>query len=107
MQVTPPTARSIASRFGHDDFALRDLFKPAISLEYGSWFLSQVLREFDGRPFPALAAYNAGGGNVSRWLSRFGDDPDVLVELVPFTETRTYLRVVYENYAQYRRLYAN
>jgi len=107
MQVIPSTARSIAARLGHDDFALRDLFKPAVSLEYGSWFLGQVLREFDGRPFPALAAYNAGGGNVSRWLSRFGDDPDVLVELVPFTETRTYLRIVYENYAQYRRLYAN
>jgi soluble lytic murein transglycosylase len=44
---------------------------------------------------------------VSRWIARFGDDPDVLVELVPFTETRAYLRIVYENYAQYRRLYGS
>jgi soluble lytic murein transglycosylase len=105
MQVTPPTARSIAARLGRDDFALNDLYKPHVSVEFGTWFLGQVFREFDGRPFPALAAYNAGGGNVSRWIARYGDDPDVLVELVPFTETRSYLRIVYENYAQYRRLY--
>jgi soluble lytic murein transglycosylase len=104
-QVVPSTARSIASRLGRDDFALRDLFKPAVSLEFGTWFMAQLLQEFKGRPFPALAAYNAGGGTVNRWLQRFGDDPDVLVELVPFTETQTYLRIVYDNYRHYQLLY--
>ena len=55
--------------------------------------------------FPALAAYDAGGGNVSRWLQRFGDDPDLLVEQIPFAETQTYLRIVYDNYWHYRALY--
>ena len=64
-QVVPPTARSIASRLGRDDFALRDLFKPAVSVEFGTWFLSQLLGDYKGRVFPALAAYNAGGGNVA------------------------------------------
>jgi soluble lytic murein transglycosylase len=104
-QIVPATARSIASRLGRDDFALRDLFKPATSLEFGTWFMSQLLGDYRGRIFPALAAYNAGGGNVARWLLRFGDDPDLFVEQVPLPETQTYLRIVYDNYWHYQALY--
>jgi soluble lytic murein transglycosylase len=104
-QIVPATARSIAGRLGRDDFALRDLFKPATSLEFGTWFMSQLLADYKGRIFPALAAYDAGGGNVARWLQRFGDDPDVLVEQIPFAETQTYLRIVYDNYWHYQALY--
>jgi soluble lytic murein transglycosylase len=104
-QVIPATGRSIASRLGHADFALRDLLKPAVSVEFGTWFMSQLLGDYKGRVFPALAAYDAGGGNVARWLQRFGDDPDVLVEQIPFDETRNYLRIVYDNYIHYQRLY--
>jgi soluble lytic murein transglycosylase len=104
-QIVPATARSIASRLGRDDFALRDLFKPATSLEFGTWFMSQLLSDYKGRIFPALAAYDAGGGNVARWLQRFGDDPDALVEQIPFAETQTYLRIVYDNYWHYQALY--
>jgi len=106
-QVVPSTARNIASRLGRDDFALRDLFKPAVSVEFGTWFLSQLLSDYKGRIFPALAAYDAGGGNVSRWLQRFGDDPDVLVKQTPSTETQTYLRIVYDNYWHYQALYGH
>jgi soluble lytic murein transglycosylase-like protein len=104
-QIVPSTARSIAARLDYPDFTVRDLFKPSLSLEFGTWYLSTLLKEFDNRPFPALAAYNAGGGNVARWLDRYGDDPDVLIELVPFAETQTYLRIVYDNYWHYRALY--
>jgi soluble lytic murein transglycosylase len=106
-QVVPPTARTIAARLGYADFVLGDLFKPAVSLDFGAWYMATLLQEFDHRPFPALAAYNAGGGNVSRWLQRYGDDPDVLVELVPFAETQTYLRIVYDNYRHYQLLYGS
>jgi len=104
-QVVPATGRSIASRLGRDDFSLRDLLKPAVSVEFGTWLMAQLLGDYEGRVFPALAAYDAGGGNVARWLQRFGDDPDVLVEQIPFQETQTYLRVVYDNYAHYQVLY--
>jgi soluble lytic murein transglycosylase len=104
-QVVPATARSIAGRLGRDNFALADLFKPSVSVEFGTWFLGQLLGEYKGRVFPTLTAYNAGGGNVARWLQRFGDDPDVLVEQIPFNETQTYLRIVYDNYFHYQALY--
>ena len=65
-----------------------------------------MLGEYRGQVFPALAAYNAGGGNVNSWLRRYGDDPDLLVEQMPFAETQTYLRIVFDNYWHYRHLYA-
>jgi soluble lytic murein transglycosylase len=104
-QVVPSTAQAIAARLGREYFDLRDLFKPAVSLEFGSWYLAQLLKEWDGRPIHALAAYNAGSGNVTRWQQRFGPDPDVLVELLPFTETQTYVRIVYDSYRHYHQLY--
>ncbi|HEV7664042.1 MAG TPA: lytic transglycosylase domain-containing protein, partial [Chloroflexota bacterium] len=104
-QVVPSTAREIASKLGRDDFAVRDLLKPAVSVEFGAWFLAQLLGEYQGRVFPSLAAYNSGGGNVARWLQRYGDDPDLLVEQVPFAETQTYLRIVYDNFWHYQNLY--
>jgi soluble lytic murein transglycosylase len=106
-QVVPATGRNIASRLGRDDFALSDLLKPAVSVEFGTWFMAQLLGDYKGRIFPALAAYDAGGGNVSRWLQRFGDDPDLLVEEIPFAETQTYLRIVYDNYWHYQALYGH
>ena len=104
-QVVPSTARNIASRLGDDDFVLRDLFKPTVSIEFGTWLLQELLGQYRGRVFPTLAAYDAGGGNVARWLQRYGDDPDVLVEQIPFAETQTYLRIVYDNYWHYEALY--
>ena len=106
-QVVPSTAQAIAARLGRENFNVRDLFKPAVSLEFGSWYLAQLLKEWNGRPIHALAAYNAGSGNVTRWQQRFGPDPDVLVELLPFTETQTYVRIVYDNYRHYHQLYAS
>ena len=47
----------------------------------------------------------AGGGNVSTWIKSYTDDPDLLVEQIPFEETQMYLRIVYDNYWHYRALY--
>jgi soluble lytic murein transglycosylase len=104
-QIVPSTARTIAAKLGLDDFQLNDLYKPDISVEFGAWYLSQLLGQYHGRVFPTLAAYDAGPGNVSRWMQRFGDDPDLLVEQIPFSETQTYLRIVYDNYWHYSFLY--
>jgi soluble lytic murein transglycosylase len=104
-QVVPSTARIIAAKLGRDDFSMHDLFKPVVSLEFGSWFVSQLLGDYKGGVIPTLAAYNAGGGNVARWVDRFGNDPDVLVEQIPLAETQMYVRIVYDNYAHYEALY--
>jgi soluble lytic murein transglycosylase len=53
-----------------------------------------------------LAAYNAGAHRVARWRTKPGaDDPELLAERIPYTETRDYVRVVQRNRALYRALY--
>jgi soluble lytic murein transglycosylase len=104
-QIVPSTARNIAGKVGSDEFVLNDLFRPAVSVQFGAYFLSELLGQYHGQVFPTLAAYDAGGGNVSSWIQRYGADPDLLVEQIPFAETQNYLRVVYENYWHYRNLY--
>ena len=65
----------------------------------GDWKGSYVL---------AIAAYNAGGGNVRRWVEAYGDprssaiDPVDWIERIPFTETRNYVQRVMENLQVYR-----
>lgn len=105
-QVVPPTAAQIARALGMaDSFQNSDLFKPEVSLTFGSWYLAQQLARYEGRVFPALAAYNAGAGATDGWLRQWGDDPDVFVEQIPYAETNSYVKLVYQNYRLYQRLY--
>ena len=105
-QVIPATGRDIAARLGEDPFIPSSLFRPEQSVRYGAFYLQQQLRAFDGALGVALAAYNGGPGNASRWAG--GDpsiDPDLFYEQITFAETRLYLRIVHENYAWYRFIY--
>ncbi len=107
-QVMPPTGQEIARGLGRSDFTPDELLRPIVSVEFGVSYLSTQLKAYDGRVFPALAAYNAGGGAANRWLREFGDpDPDVWAEQIPYAETNHYVQVVYENYRLYRRLYGS
>jgi soluble lytic murein transglycosylase len=105
-QIEPSTARTIAGKLGLSDFALEDLFRPEIGVKFGAYFLSELIGQYRGQVFPTLAAYDAGGANVSGWMKRYTDDPDLLVEQIPFAETQMYLRIVYENYWHYLDLYS-
>ena len=78
---------------------------PDLNLHLGAAHLAELLRRF-GRLETAIAAYNAGGSPVRRWLERDGaDDPDQFIELIPYPETRGYVRSVIRNRELYRILY--
>ncbi|MGE3272258.1 MAG: transglycosylase SLT domain-containing protein [Chloroflexota bacterium] len=105
-QVVPSTGQGIANALGRPSFSNEDLYRPVVAVEFGIFYLGRQLGSYNGRVYPALAAYNAGGGNVNAWMSEFGnEDPDIFAELIPFAETSHYVQVVYENYQHYRRLY--
>ena len=105
-QVIPSTGQGIANAIGRSPFNADDLYRPQVAIEFGVYYLGRQLGQYDGRVYPALAAYNAGGGNANTWLAEFGiDDPDLFMELIPFSETSYYVQIVYENYQHYRRLY--
>ncbi|MGD0205230.1 MAG: transglycosylase SLT domain-containing protein [Dehalococcoidia bacterium] len=105
-QVMPLTASEIAQELSIEDFSTPDLLRPLVSIRFGAHYVHNQLDLFDGNLFLALAAYNGGPGNASRWLESLpAADMDLFVELIDITETRTFVKVVLENYAMYRFLY--
>jgi peptidoglycan lytic transglycosylase len=105
-QLMPGTAAQAAR--GLDVTLYPDwLTVPDLNLHLGAAHLAELLRRFGGRIDAAVAAYNAGAAPVTRWLTRAGaEDPDQFIELIPFPETRGYVRAVLRNRDLYRALYA-
>ncbi len=108
MQLMPGTARGVARQLGVTYDRDELVANPAYNLELADAFLADLIAQYDGSYVLAVAAYNAGPGNVNRWLDRFGDprDPDVdviyWVESIPFKETRNYVQRVLEAAQVYR-----
>jgi soluble lytic murein transglycosylase len=82
MQLTPSTAQGIAIRTGGSAFHTSDLYNPEINIRYGAWYLGNLWRKY-GKEDLVLAAYNAGQGNVDRWLA--AGKP------IQYPETRAYV----------------
>ncbi|HCA88750.1 MAG: lytic murein transglycosylase [Legionellaceae bacterium] len=99
MQLLPSTAKQMA-RLEHLRLPL-DLFDPATNLRLGSAYLAYLTKQLK-HPILVLAAYNAGPGQVQRWRSKDGvSTADIWVELVPWRETRNYLKNLVAFYAVY------
>ena len=78
---------------------------PDLNLHLGAAHLAELLKRF-GRVDAAIAAYNAGPQPVRRWLEHAGSvDPDRFIELIPYPETRGYVRSLLRNRELYRALY--
>jgi soluble lytic murein transglycosylase len=104
-QVMPATGRSIAAQLGMPSFEIGMLDDPAVALRFGAFYVSAQLTDEEGGMWRALAAYNGGPGNASRWWSAADGDPELFVELIDFAETRRFVRLVTENVRMYERLY--
>ena len=104
MQIMPRTGQLIAHALGQEEFTPADLLDPKLNLEFAAWYLSSLIRRFDGRLPLAIAAYNGGPHNVRRWIqeSAEGTPLDVLLERIPFTQTHRYVRKVLVHYQAYR-----
>ena len=108
MQLMPGTAKEVARKVGVDYSPGRLVSDPAYNALLGSTYLGTQLERYDGSLVLAAAAYNAGPGNANKWIKAYGDprtdnvDPVIWVELIPFQETRTYVKRVLGNYLVYR-----
>jgi soluble lytic murein transglycosylase len=101
MQITPETAKEIERHSGGTTFELSDLSNPEINIRYGTYVLRELLERYEGDEVAALAAYNAGPGNVDKW-----GGSDLTVDEIPFPETRAYVDEVLEKRQAYRDKYA-
>lgn len=107
MQIIPATGEQIATELNWPPvFDSEDLYRPIVSVRFGSYYLHQRLEEFNGNAYGALAGYNAGPGSALVWNQLAGNDPDLLLEIIRFEETRNYIRYIYEIYGTYRMLYS-
>ena len=106
MQITPATARFIARDSGGAAFTQRDLATPQINIAYGTYYLRYLLRRYDGNEDFALAAYNAGEGNVDKWIAAARErDRALTIDAIPYAETRAYVSRVERAKREYRRAY--
>ncbi|UCH85974.1 MAG: transglycosylase SLT domain-containing protein [Dehalococcoidia bacterium] len=107
-QVMPSTGQGIAAALNLESFSTSDLLQPQVSIRFGAYYLSSQLDSSAGNLLFALAAYNAGPDNARRWTENLPiPDIDLFIELIDFAETRSYVKLVLENYAVYRFLYAD
>jgi soluble lytic murein transglycosylase len=107
MQLMPGTAQPMAKVRGlpfHGGDLLDD---PGANIQLGTSFLGGLLKEF-GDPRVALAAYNAGPRRAREWWSRRrSNDIEAWVELIPFDETRQYVKRVILSWQEYQRIYGS
>ena len=110
MQLMPGTAREQAGKMGIGYDYSRLTSDPAYNVSLGSAYYARLLDTWGGSHVLAVASYNAGAGNVRKWVRAYGDPrqpgTDVIrwIERIPFTETRGYVQRVMENSVVYDRL---
>ncbi|HEY2771874.1 MAG TPA: lytic transglycosylase domain-containing protein [Solirubrobacteraceae bacterium] len=103
MQILPQTAEFLAHRSGATNFRTSDLSTPEVNIAYGSYYLRYLLDEYDNNKVEALAAYNGGEANVTRWVNEHGHK--LTVAQIPFAETRDYVKRVLSAERSYRHAY--
>ncbi|ASG68453.1 murein transglycosylase [Francisella halioticida] len=110
MQVTEPTAKFIAKKYklsliGNKSKGMNSqIFIPQNNIKLGTANLYFLEKLFDKNTVLGIAAYNAGPGNVAKWLNKREVPAPIWIENVPFGETRHYIRkvlmymIVYNNF---------
>ncbi|TJX76085.1 MAG: lytic transglycosylase domain-containing protein, partial [Mesorhizobium sp.] len=109
LQLMPGTAKQLAKKAGLQFSQTRLTTDAGYNATLGSAFLGEQLDRFNGSYVLTFAGYNAGPARASQWVSKYGDprgkDIDAVVdwvERIPYTETRSYVQRVMENYEVYK-----
>ena len=113
MQLMPGTAREQAGKQGIAYMSANLIDSPSYNIQLGDGYFARMLSYYGGSYPLAVAAYNAGPGNVNKWLRANGDPRDggidwvTWIERIPIYETKNYVQRVIENAAVYEQLYPN
>lgn len=108
MQLMPATAQKEARAAGMPFSVDRLTADPNYNVRLGTQHMVRLVNSYGGAYPLVLAAYNAGPGNVQKWLESYGDprrgEIDMLdwIESIPFRETRNYVQRVLEGLEMYR-----
>jgi soluble lytic murein transglycosylase len=113
MQLMPGTAREVSGKLGVTYDLARLTRDPEHNIQLGSYYFAGLMNSWGGSAPLAVASYNAGAGNVRKWIRENGDPRmpgvDVIrwIEDIPFSETRGYVQRVLENAVVYDTMHPN
>lgn len=111
MQLLPSTANDMAKRLTTANVTATQLRNPSTNIRYGTAYLAWLYQQLQQDPLLVVASYNAGLGNVSKWVNQrpelYKQCPDCFVESIPFDETRHYIQHVFEGVQVYRQRYGS
>jgi soluble lytic murein transglycosylase len=102
MQLMPATAKRFQRSVRE-----KQLVQPKRNMEIGTKYFQQLMKRFDGNLVYVLASYNAGENRVDRWKTTyFNEDETILknIEMIPFLETRNYVKLIFRNIFFYKLL---
>ncbi|QRM54809.1 lytic transglycosylase domain-containing protein [Sinorhizobium sp. BG8] len=109
LQLLPGTAQGVAKRYGIAYSKEKLTSDAGYNATLGAHYLGEQINDFGGSYILTFIAYNAGPKRVPQWIERYGDPrgkpiDEVVdwIERIPFTETRSYVQRVMENYQVYK-----
>ena len=106
MQLMESTAIEQAEEVNEEIAVTESLYNPEINIKIGKKYYSKLIKKYNNNMLLALAAYNAGIGNVDKWIQEGiikEDGSDI--ENIPFKETNNYVRKIVRDYKIYQDLY--
>lgn len=105
MQIMDATAQDIVNQMDSEFNKEYNLYDPETNIIIGTKYFADLLKEYKNEKL-ALAAYNAGKGNVNKWIENGIIKADCSdIENIPFKETNMYVRKILQSYKIYQELY--
>ncbi len=106
MQILDSTGEWAAEKIKIEDYDSSMLFEPQTNIRIGCWFIARLLEQYDQDLELALSAYNAGSGNVSKWLKdKSISSNGKTLDRIPFEETKNYVAKIEKYNNMYKKLY--
>lgn len=108
MQLMESTAKETANKSNIEFTTKEILYQPKTNIMLGTTYFAELLKQYYNNINLALAAYNAGIGNVTKWIKEGTIKEDGSnIENIPFKETNNYVRKILRDYKIYQELYRN
>lgn len=105
MQMIPEKAAELSKKYQIPYKEFNDLYMPSLNLELGTVLLSELRESFKSKFAQSVAAYNASSEVIAVWeRERFNGDYLEFIEMIPYEETRNYIKLVFRNYITYKRV---
>ena len=106
MQIMLPTAQEIAQKIDIQNLTEEQLYEPKMNIIIGTKYFATLLETYDNNINLAIIAYNAGMGNVNKWIANGTINEDGTdVDNIPFEETKMYVKKILQNYEIYKEIY--